>query len=338
MQLSKKTILIWLSLVALSVVFQILLGGYVRLTRSGLSMYDWHVVHGVIPPLSQTSWQEKFENYKQTPEYKKINAGMTLDQYKIIYLREYNHRILGRITGLIFVLPLFIFLFFKRLKWRESKIYLVTGLLYAGQGVLGWYMVKSGLADEPHVSPYRLAAHLLLALLILALVLWKILDTVGREVLISKMSFNSKAFKITAVFLILLVIQVSYGAFMAGLKAGHISNTFPLMFGYLVPPNLFTSDFHGWANLVANPVTVHFIHRWFAFVVFGFSIFSWLKLRQDIPAAFLLPTFILIQVILGIMVIWFNVPISVALIHQFGAVTIFCFSIFLLHKANLYLN
>jgi len=331
---SKKTILSWLTVVAASVIFQIILGGYVRLTDSGLSMYDWHVVKGVIPPLSEASWQETFENYKQTPEYKKINVGMSLDDYKLIYLREYNHRIVGRITGLIFVLPLFIFLFLKRFKWRESKIYLATGLLYAGQGVLGWYMVKSGLVDEPHVSHYRLAAHLLLAFLILALVFWKILDTIYKDALISRESFKEKTFKIIGLFLVLLLIQITYGAFVAGLKAGHVSNTFPLMFGYLFPPNLFTDDFPGLLNLFANSVTVHFIHRWFAFVVLGFSIYTWLKLKEEMPAALLLPMLIVLQVSLGLFVIWFNVPVSVALIHQFGAVIVFVFGIYLFHKTT----
>lgn len=332
MQPSKNIILSWLSIVFVSVVFQILLGGYVRLTDSGLSMYDWHVVHGIIPPLSEDEWLETFKNYMQTPEYNKINVGMSLDDYKLIYLREYNHRIVGRVTGLIFVLPLFLFLFLKRFKWRESKIYLATGLLYAGQGMLGWYMVKSGLVDHPHVSHYRLAAHLLLAFLILALVLWKILDTIYKDAIITKETVSSKSFRIVGIFLILLAVQITYGAFVAGLDAGHVSNTFPLMFGYLFPPNLYTSDFPGLLNLVANSVTVHFIHRWFAFVVFGFSIFTWMKLRKEISVAVLLPALVLAQVLLGLFVIWFNVPISVALIHQFGAVCVLSFGIWLLHN------
>ena len=140
--MNKKIISLWLGLVAILVISQTILGGYVRLTGSGLSMYDWHVVKGVIPPLSEESWQETFQNYQQTPEYKKINIGMTLDGYKTIYLREYNHRILGRLSGLVYVVPLFIFLFMGRFKWRASKIYLLIGILYAAQGVMGWYMVK----------------------------------------------------------------------------------------------------------------------------------------------------------------------------------------------------
>ena len=329
---SKKTILIWLTLVAISVIFQISLGGYVRLTQSGLSMYDWHVVNGIVPPLTEETWQETFENYKETPEYKKINVGMSLDEYKLIYIREYNHRILGRITGLIFVVPLFTFLFLKKFKWKESKIYLLTGLLYAGQGILGWYMVKSGLVDDPHVSHLRLAAHLLLAFLILALMFWKILDTVYNDALISKEIYFNNSFRITAIFLILLTVQIAYGAFVAGLKAGHVSNTFPLMFGYLVPPNLFVDDFSFFMNLIENAVAVHFVHRWLAFIVFGFSIYTWLKVRPNLPYAILLPAIIVVQVLLGLHVIWFNVPVTLALIHQLGAVLVIGISIFLLHR------
>jgi heme a synthase len=329
---SKKTILAWLVLVALSVIFQIMLGGYVRLTQSGLSMYDWHVVHGVIPPLSEESWQETFDNYKHTPEYTKINVGMSLEEYKLIYLREYNHRILGRITGLIFVLPLFTFLFLGKLKWRDSKIYLLTGLLYAGQGVLGWYMVKSGLVDQPHVSHYRLTAHLLMAFLILALVLWKILDTVFNEVNIKRETFQKQSFRIVAIFFLLLLFQISYGAFMAGLKAGYVSDTFPLMFGYLFPPNLLEDVFPGLTNFTKNGVMVHFIHRWFAFVVFGFSIYSWIRLKSQLSVTLWLPVIIVLQILLGLFVIWYHVPVALALIHQLGAVIILGFTVFLLHR------
>jgi len=179
--MNKKILTIWLGLVAILIASQILLGGYVRLTGSGLSMYDWHVVKGIIPPLSDESWQEKFQNYQQTPEYKKINVGMSLEDYKEIYLREYNHRILGRLNGLVFVIPLFIFLFTGKFKWRELKVYLSIGLLYAFQGVWGWYMVQSGLVDRPHVSHFRLAIHFVLAFVILALVLWKLFDTLKTE-------------------------------------------------------------------------------------------------------------------------------------------------------------
>ncbi|MCB0284137.1 MAG: COX15/CtaA family protein [Calditrichaeota bacterium] len=333
MKSSKNIIITWLILVALTVTIQILLGGYVRLTRSGLSMYDWHVVHGIIPPLTEESWQETFENYKQTPEYKHINVGMTLDEYKLIYFREYNHRILGRLTGLIFVVPFFIFLFTKIIPFRKSYLYMLIGLLFAAQGVLGWYMVKSGLVDQPYVSHYRLAAHLLMAFMILALVVWKIMDNLTTFQQLTFTLIKSKSFRWSLVFFIILGLQITYGAFVAGLKAGHVSNTFPLMFGYLLPPNLFSSDMPVMLNLFQNSVTVHFIHRWLAFFVFLFSIMAYLDLKKKkIGKAIFLPILVALQIILGLTVIWMNVPVSVALIHQGGAVLVFSAFIMLLHR------
>jgi cytochrome c oxidase assembly protein subunit 15 len=331
MDRNKKIVIIWLSAVIFSVIIQILLGGYVRLTDSGLSMYDWHVVKGIVPPLSEEAWQETFENYKKTPEYQKINIGMSLDDYKLIYIREYNHRILGRVTGLIFVLPLFFFLFSGRLNWRKSKIYLLTGLLYAGQGILGWYMVQSGLVDHPHVSHLRLAAHFLLALLILALIFWKLLDTVFEQKVLTFKSLLQTPLLWLVIFTILFTIQATYGAFVAGLKAGLVSDTFPLMFGFIIPPNLFSSEFGGILNWLENSVMVHFIHRWFAFVVLGYSVFAWLKLKEQKKISYLLPLSIMLQIIAGLTVICFHVPVSLALLHQFGAVVILSVTVYLMH-------
>ncbi len=331
MKVSKKLIVTWLAIVSFTVVFQIILGGYVRLTKSGLSMYDWHVVHGIIPPITDSEWQETFENYKHTPEYKKINIGMTLDEYKYIYYREFNHRIIGRLTGLIYAVPALFLLFGGFFKWRESKIYVLIGLLFAGQGVLGWYMVKSGLVDVPHVSHFRLAAHLILAFFILGLVLWKILDSHFEEKTINRTSINHMVFKPLSILFLLVVFQIIYGAFVAGLKAGYVSDTFPLMFGFLVPPNLFQT---GVFDIFTSSVTVHFIHRWFAFFVLGYAIFSSLKLKKQegLKGIWLLPAVIIVQVLLGLTVIWFHVPILIALIHQGGAIVVFSLIVFFVHR------
>ncbi|NOG44927.1 MAG: heme A synthase [Calditrichaeota bacterium] len=331
MNISKKTILIWLSLVSFTVIFQIFLGGYVRLTQSGLSMYDWNVVTGVIPPITDAEWMETFENYQKTPEYIKINVGMSLEDYKFIYYREYNHRIIGRLTGLLYALPALFLLFSGIFKWRDSKIYIVVGILFAAQGVLGWYMVKSGLVDEPHVSHFRLAAHLLMAFFILGLVLWKIFDTRFGEVVLRVESFGNQAIKRLSILFLLVNLQITYGAFVAGLKAGFVSDTFPLMFGYLIPPNLFQT---GVFDIFSGSVAVHFIHRWFAFFVLGYSVFLFFKLKNQDGLKFLwlLPAVIVIQIILGLTVIWFHVPILIALIHQGGAIIIFSVILYFLHK------
>jgi heme a synthase len=331
-KVSKKLVVTWLAIVSFTVVFQIILGGYVRLTKSGLSMYDWHVVHGIIPPITDSEWQETFENYKHTPEYKKINIGMTLDEYKYIYYREFNHRIIGRLTGLIYAVPALFLLFGGFFKWRESKIYVLIGLLFAGQGVLGWYMVKSGLVDAPHVSHFRLAAHLIMAFFILGLVLWKILDSHFEEKIINRTSINPMVFKPLSILFLLVVFQITYGAFVAGLKAGYVSDTFPLMFGFLVPPNLFQT---GVFDIFTSSVTVHFIHRWFAFFVLGYAIFCSLKLKnqEGLNGIWLLPAVIIVQVLLGLTVIWFHVPILIALIHQGGAIVVFSLIVFFIHRS-----
>lgn len=329
----KKILTIWLSVVITSIIFQILLGGYVRLTDSGLSMYDWHVVKGIIPPISDSEWQETFESYKQTPEYLKINVGMSLEEYKQIYVREFNHRVLGRITGLIFVIPLIIFLFAGWLKWRTSKIYILSSFLYAGQGILGWYMVKSGLVDHPHVSHLRLAAHFVLALFIFALLYWKLLDLIYGDKEITRIAFLNRPLRILSVFTILFAIQVTYGAFIAGLDAGFVSDTFPLMFGFLIPPNLFVDQWPWMLNFFENSVMVHFIHRWFAFIIFGFALYSWIKIKEQMRSVFILPLAVSVQILLGLMVIWFHVPLYLALLHQFVAITILGATIGLAHKS-----
>jgi len=332
----KNWILAWLISITVLVLAQIVLGGYVRLTRSGLSMYDWHVVTGVVPPLSESAWLKTFEQYKQTPEYKKVNVGMTLADYKAIYYREYNHRILGRFSGLMYVLPLFFFLLAGILKWRQAKSYLIIGLLYGAQGLMGWYMVKSGLVDPPHVSPFRLTAHFILALLILALIGWQIYTVLWGST--SKKSFMGHCFlsRRTIGFSLLLALQIIYGAFMAGLKAGHVSNTFPSILGWLIPPGMFSGIEPLWLNLFENSLTVHFIHRWLAFVVLGIGVYLWWYLRRSgikgvVSGANILAGLLSVQVLLGISVILWNVAIPLALIHQLTAALLVLTVTYVLH-------
>ena len=332
----KNLLILWLLSVSVLVLAQITLGGYVRLTKSGLSMYDWHVITGVVPPLTEKAWQETFENYKKTPEYKKVNVGMGLADYKSIYYREYNHRILGRFSGILYVVPLFIFLFAGVLKWRQSISYLIIGLLYAAQGAMGWYMVKSGLVDAPHVSPFRLAAHLLLALLILAMLGWEIYNLTNGKSRLKNLPAHCFLSRRTLVFSILLTLQIIYGAFMAGLKAGHVSNTYPFMMGYLVPPGMFSGIHPTWLNIFENSLTVHFIHRWLAFVVAGFGIYIWHLLRNSgIPrvrsAAQTLGFLLVVQLLLGISVVLWDVAITLALVHQLTAAFLVLTVAYILH-------
>ena len=329
----------WLFTVCFFIAIMVVFGGYVRLTRSGLSMVEWHVVSGVIPPLGEAAWQETFEKYQQTPEYQKINAGMTLQAYKSIYYREYIHRILGRITGLVFVIPLLFFLLTKTIPLKKSPVYLGIGLLFALQGFMGWYMVSSGLIDQPNVSPYRLTVHLLLALALLALCFWIGLDQAIGVSASKRQSDPSILLPLLAGLIGVIIIQVSYGGLVAGLKAGYISNTFPLIFGYLIPPGLLSAGLEPWPkNLVANAVTVHFLHRWVAFAVLLFSMALYYVVRnrgysrtiqRSTLAIVVLTT---IQILLGLGVIWWQVPVSLAVIHQTVALILFVVAFFLSHR------
>lgn len=338
---SNKLLSIWLLTTCFFIALMVVFGGYVRLTRSGLSIVEWDVVTGVIPPIGTEAWQETFDKYRETPEYQKINAGMSLEDYKAIYYREYIHRLLGRLSGLVFVGPLFIFLLRGTIPLKKAGIYLVIGLLFAFQGFMGWYMVSSGLIDVPSVSHYRLTAHLLLAFGLFGLCFWTALNHLKGVSASRDFKGYSKLLVLSIGFSVLLLIQVSYGGLVAGLKAGYVSNTFPLIFGYLVPPGLL-SGVEPWPlNLVSNAVTVHFLHRWFAFVVLIGSILLYYVAKKQgyarpIQQSILLIIIVTItQILLGIAVIWWHVPISLALIHQGTALFLFGIVFFLIHRVSL---
>lgn len=333
-----KILAIWLFTICFFVAVMVVFGGYVRLTRSGLSMVEWHVVTGVIPPISQNTWQETFDKYQLTPEYQKINVDMTLHEYKLIYYREYFHRVLGRLAGLIYVVPLFIFLATGIIPLKKSGVYLVIGLLFALQGFMGWYMVSSGLVDAPHVSHYRLTLHLLLALALLALCFWVGLNHLRGTSTAQQSSGASILLKVLVGFGAIVVLQIAYGGLVAGLKAGHISDTFPLIFGYLIPPGLLTGV-HPWIkDLVANALTVHFIHRWFAFAVLIFAIGLYFVARHHAYSRTIQRIILVIiavttlQILLGVGVVWWHVPVSLALIHQAVALVLFTTIFFLGHR------
>ena len=341
LQTSNKLLSRWLFSLCFLIALMVILGGFVRLTRSGLSIVEWQVITGVVPPLSEAAWQAAFVKYQQTPEYRHINHTMTLPEYKFIYYVEYSHRLLGRLTGLMLVIPLTIFLIGKTISRREGPLYLGLGLLFALQGVMGWYMVKSGLVDQPAVSHYRLTAHLLLALLLFGLCFWLALSKANQISTLKQMPGRSTIFELSLGLAVVLVIQITYGGLMAGLKAGYISDTFPLMFGYLVPPGLLSS-FHPWpANLVANPVTVHFVHRWLAFIVLALAGFLFYQVRnrgyghrlQLSVLAFLVLG--AVQILLGLGVITWHVPLALALAHQAVALGLFALALLISYLSRL---
>ncbi|NUQ36347.1 MAG: COX15/CtaA family protein [Caldilineales bacterium] len=329
----------WLYLVALVVALMVTVGGFVRLTRSGLSIVEWKPISGVIPPIGEEAWQTEFAKYKLTPEYQKVNRGMSLAEYQRIFYLEYIHRLIGRVAGLLVVLPLFYFLWRGILPWRHAGVYLLIAALFGFQAFLGWYMVSSGLIDRPRVDEFRLTAHLLTALTILALALWKALR--GTRALHVAGSVSPTARRLVLWLVALVVLQIGYGGLVAGMRAGHISDTWPLMFGRWIPAGLLAEAPGGWANLFFNATTVHFVHRWFAFVVLIVAsalYFEAQRRRLDVGlqrAALLVVGIILLQITLGVTVVLFGVPISLALWHQATAMLLFMAAIYALFLTRL---
>jgi cytochrome c oxidase assembly protein subunit 15 len=322
----------WLYIFAFIVAFLVVFGGFVRLTRSGLSIVEWNPISGSMPPIGQKGWEDEFAKYQQTPEYLKINSSMTLEEYKFIFYMEWIHRNIARFAGLIYAIPVFYFLFTKKIPFKEFGIYFIMGMLFIAQAIAGWIMVASGLVNRPSVSHFNLTIHLLLALTLFGLALW---TAFGHKYgFATKPAKWSTPSKLAATFLGVLIIQISYGGFTAGLKAGHVSDTWPLMLGKLIPPKLFSS----FINILENPFTIVFIHRWFAFVVLAAVIYIYSIVRKNNHQSDLLKGLgwfigaVTLQIVLGILTILSYVNIVVALLHQAGAIALFALAIFFIHR------
>lgn len=299
-------------------------GGWVRLTRSGLSIVEWEVVTGIVPPIGERRWREAFAAYRETPEYHHVHRDMTLAEFRSIYLREWLHRLLGRVVGLAYVVPLVVFLVRGAIPLRRAGPYVLVALGFALQGAIGWYMVKSGLVDRPFVSPYRLAAHLLTASFILFLCLRMWLGLI----LPAGVRADRGARRWSALLLAAVLVQMTWGALTAGLKAGHVCDTFPLWYGRWVPAGLRTSGIPWWQDLTANPVAVHYAHRCFSLVVLGTAI--GLAVRSRVPWASrggaALAVLIAAQIWLGAVVVTSHVTPWAALLHQMWGIGIFAAS------------
>ena len=329
-----RLVMHWLFTFAFIVAFLVVFGGFVRLTRSGLSITEWNPISGSVPPLGDAAWQEEFTKYQQTPEFKQVNSNMTLDEYKYIFYIEWIHRFIARFAGLVYAIPVFYFLFTKRIPFKEFGIYFAMGMLFIAQAFAGWVMVASGLVDRPSVSHFNLTIHLLLALSLLGLSLWTAFGhKYGFSDRNKKVKWSTPS-KLAVTFLGILLVQISYGGFTAGLKAGHVSDTWPLMFGKLIPPNLFSS----FINIVETPQTIVFIHRWFAFVVLVAVVYLYTVVRKNNYQPDLLKGLqwfiaaVSLQIILGILTILSYVNIVVALLHQAGAIALFALSIYFIHR------
>lgn len=325
----KKAILIWLISIATLITIMVSIGGVTRLTGSGLSITDWKPIMGAIPPLSDTDWTETFEKYRATPQGQTVNSGMTIDAFKQIYFWEYFHRLVGRLIGIVAFLPLVYFWIRKRIEKKLARKVLIGTALGGLQGVLGWFMVMSGLVNVPSVSHFRLAAHLSLALFILAYFVWIIREEwVGSAPLSQLERENGNSYRNEFLVLrALLCLQIIYGAFVAGLKAGFGFNTFPKMAGEWIPGNFWAQTPH-WVNLFENPASVQWIHRALGTLVILGAISFYARLRARRITGELkfwgtaLSHMILVQFALGVATLVFVVPIPLAVAHQFGAAII----------------
>jgi cytochrome c oxidase assembly protein subunit 15 len=317
----------WLWFVAALIVAMVIVGGITRLTESGLSITQWKPISGIVPPLNDAQWQAEFANYQRIPEYQQLNRGMTLDGFKAIFFWEYLHRLLGRVIGMAFALPLLWF-------WAKRRIppgygpRLVALLALGGlQGAIGWWMVASGLSVRTDVSHVRLAVHLTTALVILAGIVWTARDLAALAR--SPLARPARLRPAAAAVLLTLFIQIVFGAFTAGLDAGYAFASWPLMGDALFPAGvpMLTPV---WTNAVDNPIVVQFIHRWLAFAAAGALIWLAAKVRGPVGGA--VAGLVVLQIALGITTLLSGVEIVVAVGHQANAALLLIATTIAAHK------
>ncbi len=331
---SRRIVAGWLFVCAAMVFAMVLIGGITRLTESGLSIVEWQPLIGAIPPLSEGDWHALFRKYQTSPQFKHVNQAMTLGEFKTIFWWEYIHRLWGRLIGAVFLLPFLWFLLTRRVggatAWKLGGIFVLGGL----QGAMGWYMVASGLVDRPEVSQYRLVAHLGLALLIYALLLWQGLQLVRSPS--GARGFDGKASLETFATVLLTLVTLAFlaGGFVAGLDAGLLYNTFPLMEGRIVPLDYGTMA-PWWRDWFENRATVQFHHRVLAIATLAaVLVFAWRALRAGPPPLLRRATIAtthaaVLQVALGIATLLLVVPLSLAVLHQAGALVLFTAALWL---------
>ncbi len=305
----------WLWAVALLVILVVAVGGITRLTESGLSITEWKPVSGVLPPLSEAGWQEEFHKYQQIPEYKEINVGMSLSAFKAIFFWEWLHRILGRLVGGAMLIPLAWFAFRRAIPsgygWRLFALTSLVGL----QGAIGWWMVASGLEYRTDVSHFRLATHLLTALFLLAGLVWtaRDLSALARDSQAKPARLTGAAISVIAI----LFVQLLLGAWVAGLNAGQVANTWPAMNDHFVPEGIDWSD-GAWMALTNDPFLLHFLHRWWSWV--AALALLWLARAMArcgaTRVATMLVAVVVVQMTLGILTVLSGVSLWIAVLHQ----------------------
>ncbi len=334
---SHKAIAIWLLVCCATIFGMIILGGVTRLTGSGLSMVEWAPIMGILPPLNQAEWQQTFLLYQQFPEYQLKNFNMSLDEFKSIFWFEYGHRLLGRSIGMIFLLPFLFFLFRGKIQKSLTPKLIIMFVLGGLQGLMGWYMVKSGLINDPHVSQYRLTAHLGLAVVIYAYMFWVALGLLYPKINAAAGNTSHRLKRLSLIITGIIIITILSGGFVAGTHAGLAFNTFPLMDGQLIPAGLFALS-PVWHNFFENIATVQFDHRVLATALFLIIPVFWFKagrlaneLKLPVLArtgSHLLLAALVLQITLGISTLLLIVPVALAAAHQAGAIVLLTAALF----------
>ncbi|WP_299335783.1 COX15/CtaA family protein [uncultured Psychroserpens sp.] len=335
MKKDNKKVIYWLLTGCVLIFIMVIVGGITRLTHSGLSISNYKLISGTIPPMNEVEWQEAFDLYKQYPEYQKLNTHFDLQDFKDIYFWEWIHRVIGRFIGLVFIIPFLYFLIRKQLSKPTIKKSIILLCMGAFQGFLGWYMVKSGLVDNPDVSHYRLAMHLTTAFLTFAYTFWVALDLIFPK----KKEVNKSMRNFIRVGLVILVIQIIYGAFVAGLDAGFIHNHWPMMSdGKFMHETVYIEQEPLYRNFIEGKSGVQFVHRTLAYIVVAFIIAIWYRMRRLIVTKYQITGIntllvgVAIQFILGVLTIIYAVPVWLGVVHQVGAFLLLSAMVFTLHR------
>jgi len=326
----------WLLITTLLVALIIVVGGLTRLTDSGLSITRWDLFSGILPPLTQADWEIYFELYKKIPEFQLINFNMTLEQFKVIFLWEYAHRLLGRVIGLFYFIPLAIFSFLRCLNKKYILSYYLILFLILLQGLVGWYMVKSGLSERTDVSHYRLSAHLTLAFVIFIFLFWNYLKLTKEKTTINVDKFTSYLIKL---FFLLIIFQISLGALVSGLDAGKIYNTWPLMNGSFFPDDSLYKDLFKF-SILENSSLLQFVHRTTAYVIFfiftliTILIFKNKNLIYLRRSSMMVLFFLIFQIFLGVLTVLSGAEILIASMHQIGSIILVSGTLILVFESS----
>jgi len=335
MKKDNRKVIYWLLTGCFLIFVMVVVGGITRLTHSGLSISNYKLISGTLPPLNEVQWQEAFELYKQYPEYQKLNTHFTLEDFKDIYFWEWLHRLIGRLIGLVFFIPFLYFLITKQLSKSTVKKAIILLTLGAFQGFLGWYMVKSGLVDNPDVSHYRLAAHLTTAFVTFAYTLWVALDLV----FLDKKSIDRRFRNLLRWGLAVLLLQIIYGAFVAGLDAGFIHNHWPMMSeGKFIHQTVYIEQTPLYKNFIEGKSGVQFVHRMLAYVVLILVFVIWSKAKKQTLTSYqkqgvdALLIIVGLQFLLGVFTILNQVPVWLGVAHQIGAFLLLAAMTFTLHR------